>query len=164
VTNRIHVLLVEDNPADADLSREVLEDCAVPVELVVAVSGTEACDYIHKLGRFDCARTPNLILLDLNLPGIDGKGVLAQIKQDAKLKQVPVCILTSSSSEKDIAECYSLGANCYVVKAIDFKSFQALMRTLEAFWFGTVRLPTVRHQSTNLPESALADSSGRPLA
>jgi two-component system, chemotaxis family, response regulator Rcp1 len=146
LTNSIHILLVEDNPADAELTREVLQNCTVSIELAVAVNGTEACEYIHKLGRFDSARTPSLILLDLNLPGIDGRGVLADIKQHAGVKHIPVCILTSSSSEKDIAESYGLGANCYLVKALDFDGFQALMQTLEAFWFGIVRLPAVGNQ------------------
>ena len=144
MTGPFRVLLVEDNPADADLTRENLLASTLPIELTVAVSGTEAIEYIRKRGRHALALTPHLILLDLNLPGIDGKTVLAEIKQDAELKGIPVSILTSSASEKDLAQSYSLGANCYVVKPIDFKSFQKIVRALENFWFGIVRLPQLQ--------------------
>lgn len=121
----IQVLLVEDNPADADLTRESLAASSLAIELKVAVSGTDAVDYIHKRGRFAArAAPPDLILLDLNLPGIDGKAVLAEIKRHAQLRRVPVSVLTSSTSEKDIVQSYDLGANCYIVKPLDFKSFQ----------------------------------------
>jgi len=89
---------------------------------------------------------PDLILLDLNLPGLDGREVLAEIKQHAEFKLVPVCILTSSAAEKDITQSYRLGANCYLVKPIDFKSFQDIVRAVEEFWFGIVKLP---HGATN---------------
>jgi two-component system response regulator len=144
MTRPFRVLLVEDNPADADLTRESLEASTLPIELSVAVSGTEAIEYIRKQGRHASAPTPDLILLDLNLPGIDGKTVLAEIKQDAELKRIPVSMLTSSASEKDVAQSYSLGANCYVVKSIDFQSFQGIVRALENFWFAIVRLPQLQ--------------------
>ena len=141
MTVPFRVLLVEDNPADADLTREGLETSTLPIEMTVTVNGTEAVEYIRKRGRYVSAATPDLILLDLNLPGMDGKAVLAEIKQDAELKRIPVSILTSSASEKDVAQSYSLGANCYVVKSIDFQSFQKVVRALETFWFGIVKLP-----------------------
>jgi two-component system, chemotaxis family, response regulator Rcp1 len=141
VRESVRILLVEDNPADADLTRESLEGSARPVELSVATTGTEAVDYIRKRGQFASATTPDLILLDLNLPGIDGKGVLAEIKQHAECKRVPVSVLTSSISEKDVVQSYELGANCYIVKPLDFKSFQATIRALENFWFSIVQLP-----------------------
>jgi two-component system, chemotaxis family, response regulator Rcp1 len=105
------------------------------------VNGKEAVDCVHKRGRFAAAATPDLILLDLNLPGIDGKGVLAEIKKHVHLRKIPVSILTSSAAEGDISQSYELGANCYVVKPIDFKSFQAIVREVEKFWFGVVKLP-----------------------
>ena len=132
---------MEDNPADADLTRETLSTSPLEIQLTVAVNGTEAVDCVHKRGRFNAAPTPDLILLDLNLPRLDGKGVLGEIKKHAELRKIPVSILTSSSSERDVTETYQLGANCYVVKPIDFKSFQAIVRELEKFWFGTVKLP-----------------------
>ena len=135
------VLLVEDNPADADLTREAFATSKFQIQTTVARTGTEAVDYVHKRGRYSTALTPDLILLDLNLPGLDGKGVLNEIKQDAELKSIPVSILTSSVAERDIEQMYKLGANCYVVKAIDFVGFQEIVRVLEQFWFATVRLP-----------------------
>jgi two-component system, chemotaxis family, response regulator Rcp1 len=138
---KIHILLVEDNPADADLIRESLRSSRYEIELIVAVNGREALDCIHKRGKFAGAPTPKLILLDLNLPGIDGRGVLADIKQDADLKKIPVSMLTSSAAERDITQAYNLGANSYVVKPLDFKSFQAIVRALEDFWFDVVTLP-----------------------
>jgi two-component system, chemotaxis family, response regulator Rcp1 len=141
VTKAIQILLVEDNPADADLTKETLATSALDINLTIAVNGKEAVDCVLKRGRFDATATPDLILLDLNLPGIDGKGVLAEIKQHADLRRIPVSVLTSSTSERDISESYELGANCYVVKPIDFKSFQASVRAVESFWFGVVKLP-----------------------
>ncbi len=142
MTGPIRVLLVEDNPADADLTREGFANSTLQIELTVVGSGTEAVEFVRKRGRHAAASTPDLILLDLNLPGVDGKGVLVEIKQDAELKRIPVSILTSSKADRDIAQSYRLGANCYVVKPIDFRSFQAMVRAIEKFWFGTVELPT----------------------
>jgi two-component system, chemotaxis family, response regulator Rcp1 len=138
---RLHVLLVEDNPADADLTREGFASSSLVVELAVATSGTEAVDYVRKRGRHNAASRPDLILLDLNLPGIDGRAVLKEIKQDEQLRRIPVSMLSSSKAERDICQSYDLGANCYIVKPIDFKSFQTLIRTLEQFWFSAVVLP-----------------------
>ncbi|MGA9528692.1 MAG: response regulator [Terriglobales bacterium] len=143
----IRVLLVEDNPADADLTRESFATSALPVELTVAINGQEAIECVHKRGRYASAPTPDLILLDLNLPGMDGIGVLTEIKQDAELRSIPVAIFTSSTAPRDIARSYRLGANCYVVKPIDFKSFQGAVQELETFWFATVKLP--HPQDTN---------------
>ena len=137
----MRVLLVEDNAADADLTREGFAAGSIPVELQVAVNGHDACDYIRKRGPHISAVTPDLILLDLNLPGIDGRAVLKEIKQDADLRRIPVSILTSSTSERDVNQSYDLGANCYLVKPLDFKNFQGMVRAIEAFWFDTVRLP-----------------------
>lgn len=141
MTESFRILLVEDNPADADLTREILQSGPRAIELTVAATGTEAVDYMHKRGRFASAPTPDLVLLDLNLPGIDGRGVLTEIKHHPELRRVPVSILTSSLSEKDVAQSYDLGANCYVVKPLDFKGFQAIVWELENFWFSIVKLP-----------------------
>jgi len=137
----LQLLLVEDNPGDADLTRESIEASPVPIELTVAINGTEAVDFIHQRRKFSSAARPDLILLDLNLPGVDGRAVLAEIKQHAELKRIPVCMLTSSQAESDIRQSYDLGANCYVVKPIDFKTFQNIVSKVEDFWFSTVRLP-----------------------
>jgi two-component system, chemotaxis family, response regulator Rcp1 len=137
----IRVLLVEDNPGDADLTREWLESSKLQIDLTVAVNGTQAVDMLHQRGPFASRPTPDLILLDLNLPGLDGRAVLADIKKDQELKHIPVCVLTSSSAEKDVIESYGLGANSYVVKPIDFKTFQGIVRSVESFWFTVVKLP-----------------------
>jgi len=140
----IRVLLVEDNPADADLTREGFATSTLPIELTVIDDGLEAVDYIQKRGPHAGAPTPHLILLDLNLPGTDGKAILRELKEDTELKSIPVSILSSSTSDRDVMQSYKLGANCYVVKPIDFASFRKLLRTLETFWFATVRLPAGR--------------------
>ncbi|HLW85681.1 MAG TPA: response regulator [Candidatus Sulfotelmatobacter sp.] len=141
MTDPIHVLLVEDNPGDADLTREGLETSKLKLDLTVAVNGSQAVDMLHKRGPFVGQPTPDLILLDLNLPGLDGRAVLSDIKQDDGLKHIPVCVLTSSSAEIDVLESYNLGANSYVVKPIDFKTFQKIVRAVESFWFTVVKLP-----------------------
>ena len=144
MTGPVRVLLVEDNPADADLTREGFASGEMQVELTVVTSGAEAVEHVRKRGRHCDAPTPDLILLDLNLPGIDGRGVLADLKHDEVLRRIPVSMLTSSTNDRDVSECYRLGANCYVVKPIDFKSFQVVVRDIEKFWFGTVKLPPGR--------------------
>jgi chemotaxis family two-component system response regulator Rcp1 len=141
VNEPIHVLLVEDNPGDADLTREGLEASKLHIDLTVAVNGTQAVDMLHRRGPFASRPTPDLVLLDLNLPGLDGRAVLADIKKDDELKNIPVCVLTSSSAEKDVVESYHLGANSYVVKPIDFKTFLGIVRSVESFWFTVVKLP-----------------------
>jgi CheY-like chemotaxis protein len=140
MTESVRVLLVEDNPADADLTREGFAAGPLNVELTVVESGTDAVDCVRKRGRFESAARPDLILLDLNLPGIDGRKVLAEIKKDPDLRRIPVSILTSSQAEQDVTQSYDLGANCYVVKPIDFKSFLGIVRAIEKFWFDTVKL------------------------
>lgn len=141
MTELIQVLLVEDNPGDADLTRESLEASSLPIELTVAVNGTQAIDMLQKRGPFASRRNPDLILLDLNLPGLDGRAVLWNIKRDDGLRGIPVCVLSSSAAEIDVLECYHMGANCYVVKPIDFKTFQGIVRAVESFWFTVVKLP-----------------------
>jgi chemotaxis family two-component system response regulator Rcp1 len=141
VSEVIHVLLVEDNPGDADLTRESLEASHLQIELTVAVNGTQAIDMLHKRGPFASRPTPDLILLDLNLPGLDGRAVLWNIKRDDGLRSIPLCVLTSSAAEVDVLECYHMGANCYVVKPIDFKTFQGIIHAVESFWFTVVKLP-----------------------
>ena len=137
----IQVLLVEDNPGDADLTRESLKTSQLQIELTVVVNGTQAINLLHKRGQFASRLTPDLILLDLNLPGLDGRAVLWNIKRDDGLRHIPVCVLSSSAAETDVLESYHMGANCYVVKPIDFKTFQGIVRAVENFWFTVVKLP-----------------------
>ena len=137
----IHVLLVEDNPADADLTRETLETSKLHVELSVAVDGVQALEFLRRKGRFGTAPRPDLILLDLNLPKKDGRETLAEIKADDDFRQIPIVVLTSSDAERDVAQSYALGANCYVTKPVDLRAFQTIVQAVEDFWFFVVKLP-----------------------
>lgn len=132
----IEVLLIEDNPGDADLTRETLEANRLRIRMRVAVDGVEA---LEMLRAGDVA--PDLILLDLNLPRKSGREVLREIKQDEALKQIPVVVLTSSDADRDIVESYRLGANCYVTKPVDLEAFQKIVGQTGNFWFTIVRLP-----------------------
>ena len=137
----IRVLLVEDNPADADLARETLEAGSLYLDLQVAVDGVEALDYLCRRGRYTDARTPDLILLDLNLPRLDGRKVIESIRSEPHLKKVPIIVLTSSDAEKDVVASYELGANCYLTKPVDLALFQEIIRRIEGFWLTVVKLP-----------------------
>ncbi|MCF3933020.1 response regulator [Acuticoccus sp. M5D2P5] len=137
----LRVLLVEDNPADAELTREAFERNGMEIDLSVVADGVQALDYLHKRGPFVRVRRPDLIVLDLNVPRLHGKDVLAITKGEANLRVVPIVVLTSSAAEKDIVESYALGANCYVTKPLDLYDFRKIVSALEFFWFNIVRLP-----------------------
>ncbi len=141
MTRPIRVLLVEDNPADADLTRETLEGSKLHVDLSVAKDGVQALAFLNRRGEFAQVPRPDLILLDLNLPKKDGRQVLSEIKANADLRGIPVVVLTSSDAEKDIAQSYALGANCYVTKPVDLRAFQTIVQAVEGFWVTVVRLP-----------------------
>lgn len=143
----IRVLLVEDNPGDADLTREMLETCKHAIEITLAIDGEEAVDYLMKHGRHSAAETPNLILLDLNLPRRSGAQVLAEVKKHPQLRTIPVVVLTSSDAEKDIAQCYQLGVNSYVTKPGDLSAYISNVESIVGFWLGVVRLPIARRVS-----------------
>ena len=137
----INILLVEDNPGDILLARVAFEKSKYSVNIDVAMDGEEALDFLYKRGMFAEASTPDLILLDLNLPAISGSEVLADIKNDEELKVIPVIILTTSQAEWDIIRCYRLHANCFVNKPFGFESFDKVVQSIEDFWFNIVRLP-----------------------
>jgi two-component system, chemotaxis family, response regulator Rcp1 len=142
--HRIHlidILLVEDNPGDADLAREALESNKMCNELQVVSDGEEAMAYLRREGKYADAWRPDLILLDLNLPKKDGREVLAEIKADDDLKRIPVVVLTMSRDEEDILKSYNLHANCYITKPIDVSQFFKVVKTIEDFWLGIVVLP-----------------------
>lgn len=141
MTRPMRVLLVEDNPADAMLSREILADSKLHIEISLAANGEEALDFLYGRGQFAGALKPDLILLDLNMPGKDGRAVLTEIKSTENFKRIPVVILTSSNAERDVIQSYHLGANCYVVKPVDFQAFQTIVQAVENFWFTIVELP-----------------------
>jgi len=137
----IIILLVEDNPGDIRLTKEALKDSKLHNELYVTEDGFEAMDFLQQKGKYADAPRPGIILLDLNLPGKDGRQVLEEIKSDESLRRIPVVILTTSSDEKDILASYNLYANCYITKPINLPQFIHIVQSIEEFWFSIVRLP-----------------------
>jgi CheY-like chemotaxis protein len=132
-----NILLVEDNPADVRLTREAFKASKAQSVLSVVKDGVEAMDFLHRGGGHIDAARPDLIFLDLNLPRKDGREVLSEIKSDADLKRIPVVILTTSQSERDIVASYDLSANCYIVKPADVDQFFEVIRSAEHFWLTT---------------------------
>jgi two-component system, chemotaxis family, response regulator Rcp1 len=138
----VRILLVEDNPGDVRLTIEALKEGKVNNELILAKDGEEALDCLYQRGKYvDCAR-PDVILLDLNLPKVDGREVLNIVKADIDLRPIPIIILTTSKSEEDIWKAYNLHANCYITKPIDMDEFLRVIRLTEQFWLTIVRLPS----------------------
>jgi CheY-like chemotaxis protein len=137
----VEILLVEDNVADQRLVKEGLKDSKIANNLYIVDDGVKAMQFLRKEGEYDSAPTPDLILLDLNLPKMDGREVLAEIKSDKRLKKCPVVIMTISSDEKDILTTYEHHANCYIQKPINFEQFIEIVRSIESFWFCIVKLP-----------------------
>lgn len=142
----IDILLVEDNPGDVGLVREALAEGKVCNKLHVASDGVEALKFLRGQGDHADAPCPDLILLDLNLPKMNGREVLHEIKSDPYLKTIPVVILTSSKEEEDICRSYADHANCYVTKPAGFDSFLNAVRSIEDFWFSVVKLPCREQQ------------------
>ncbi len=140
-TNPIEILLVEDNEGDVGLVEEVFEDARIRNIIHVAEDGEEAMQFLNKEKKFVNAPTPDLILLDLNLPGKDGREVLEEIKTDNKLKSIPVVVLTTSKAEEDIIKSYDLHANSYITKPVDFDQFIRVVKSIEDFWLEVVKLP-----------------------
>jgi CheY-like chemotaxis protein len=137
----IDILLVEDNPGDARLTREALQQSKVRNQLHHARDGEEALAFLRHEGRFADAPAPDMILLDLNLPRRDGREVLEEIKNDPRLVHIPVVILTSSEAEEDILRSYRLHANCFITKPVDLEQLTKVVQGIEQFWFTLVRLP-----------------------
>ncbi len=135
------ILLVEDNPGDVRLTQEALRGGKVINRLHVVGDGLAAMAFLRREGEHAAAPVPDLILLDLNLPGMDGREVLDQIKQDDALKTIPVAVLTSSAAEEDIARSYGSHANCYIQKPVDFQRLAEVVAALSDFWFALVKLP-----------------------
>jgi CheY-like chemotaxis protein len=142
----IQILLVEDNPGDVVLMMEALKAAKLHNQVSVVGDGVEAMDYLLRRGKYTNATRPDVILLDLNLPRMDGREVLAQIKEhNGAMARIPVVILTSSSAEADVAKAYDLHANCYVVKPVDFEKMTQVVRSIQNFWFTVVTLPPTPH-------------------
>jgi len=137
----IDILLVEDSPADVRLTREALKEAKVLNTLYVVQDGVAALVFLRKQGQYASSPSPDLILLDLNLPKKDGREVLAEIKQDEKLKRIPVVVLTTSRAEEDVVRAYNLHANAYVTKPVDLTQFLEVVRRIEEFWLAVVTLP-----------------------
>jgi chemotaxis family two-component system response regulator Rcp1 len=141
----IEVLLVEDSPGDVRLTKEVFREANMDIHLHVASDGLEAMAFLRREGiHVQCPR-PDLILLDLNLPKMDGREVLAQIKKDESLKTIPTVILTTSHSQADIVKSYQLQANCYLSKPVQLEAFESLVKSINDFWLTKAKLP--RHKS-----------------
>ncbi len=141
IMDPIDVLLVEDDPGDTLMIREAFEDNKVRNNLATVADGIEAMRYLRKEGEFATAPRPDLILLDLNLPRMDGREVLAEIKQDESLSLIPVVVLTTSAAEEDVLRSYKLHANAYVTKPVDFERFIDVVRQIDDFFVTVVKLP-----------------------
>jgi two-component system response regulator len=136
------ILLVEDSPADVLITREALAESKLLNTLHVVEDGMQAMEFLHQTGQFASAPRPDLILLDLNLPRKNGREVLTEIKDDPGYKNIPVVVLTTSHSEKDVLQAYDQHANCYIVKPVGFQNFVKAVQSIRQFWFSVVTLPS----------------------
>jgi CheY-like chemotaxis protein len=140
------ILLVEDSPEDFETTERALRKSGLKNPIFRCADGDEALDFLHRRGRFADPETsprPGVILLDLNLPGTDGREVLNEVKTDPKLKQIPVIVLTTSKDDRDIEVCYRCGANSYIQKPVDLDGFMKAIERLNDYWFEVVILPKV---------------------
>lgn len=137
----IHILLVEDNEGDIILTMEALKEAKLDNKISIARDGEQAIQFLNKEGAYTHSRRPDLILLDINLPRIDGIEVLRYVKTNEQLKAIPVVMLTTSTSEKDIDEAYQNFANCYIAKPVDLDTFFEVVQKIENFWVSIVQLP-----------------------
>ena len=137
----IEVLLVEDDPGDVLMTQEAFKDYKIANNLAVVTNGEDAIAYLRKEGVFADAPTPDLVLLDLNLPRRDGREVLREVKGDPALRRIPVVVLTTSDAEEDVLASYDLHANAFVRKPVDFEQFVAAVRAIDDFYLAVVRLP-----------------------
>lgn len=138
----IEILMVEDNPGDVRLTREAFKDGRVWNRLHVVEDGIAALDFLYRRAPYEQVPRPDVILLDLNLPRMDGREVLSVIKSDPPLRIIPVVVLTTSQAEEDVLRAYNLNANCYVTKPVDLEQFFRIVRAIEDFWLTVVRLPS----------------------
>lgn len=137
----IKILLVEDNQGDIRLTKEALKDSKISNDLFIVTDGLQAIQFLKKEGAYADKPTPDLVLLDLNLPIKDGREVLKEIKESDTLKRIPVVVLTTSEAEEDITKAYDSHANCYIRKPVDFHQFTKVVQSIESFWFSIVKLP-----------------------
>jgi CheY-like chemotaxis protein len=139
---KVHILLVEDNEGDILLTKEALEGAKILINLSVVKDGKEAIDFLNRKGKYPEVDLPDLVLLDVNLPKKNGHEVLKYIKGENEFRHIPVIMLTTSSSERDINLSYNNYANCYITKPVDVNDFLAVVATIENFWISIVKLPT----------------------
>lgn len=142
-SNAISILMIEDNPGDVRLTREILRDAKVINTLEAVKDGVDAMDYLYRKAPYADAARPDLILLDLNLPGMGGLEILKNIKSDPDLKIIPVVILTTSQAEQDILAGYQAYANAYITKPVSLDQFNRIVQAIEGFWLEIVRLPRI---------------------
>ena len=135
------VLLVDDNPADIDLTREILSTCKQHFHVTAVNDGVEAISFLQRSGHYADAPAPDLMVLDLNLPRKDGRAVLQELKSDPKLSKIPVIVFTTSQASSDILRSYELGANCYLRKPGNLHDFAAVVQSMAEFWLGFASLP-----------------------
>ena len=152
MTRPIEILLVEDNPGDVMLTREAFEEGVVSNTLNHVADGVEALAYLRKQGPYQGASTPDLVLLDLNMPRKGGLEVLEEVKADQALKIIPIVVMTTSEAEADILRSYHNHANAYITKSVDLEQFMKVVRTLEEFWLVLVRLPNGPGQDGGSPQ------------
>ena len=137
------VLLVDDNPADIDLMREVLGGCKHHYHVNAVHDGEEAISFLHRRGKYSEAPCPDLVILDLNLPRKDGREVLKEMKSDSLFYKIPIVVFTTSQASSDISSCYSLGANCYIQKPVDFDQFRNTVKSVGLYWLLINQAPVI---------------------
>lgn len=139
--NPVNILLIEDNEGDILLTKESLLEGKIAKNIFVVKDGWEAIQYLEKKDKYKSARTPDLILLDINLPKLNGHEVLKKIKSTHDIKHIPVIMLSTSSTKNEVLACYKNQANCYISKPVDADDFSKVISEIENFWFSTVKLP-----------------------
>lgn len=137
----VEILLVEDNAGDIRLTREALKESKIANNLHVVGDGEQALDFLHQRAQYVDAIRPDLVILDLNLPKVDGREVLEHIKADPHLRMIPVAVMTTSKNDEDVTRSYAAYANCYIRKPLDIEGFFAVVASIETFWFQIVKLP-----------------------
>ena len=137
----VYILMAEDSPTDAELAQEAFKNGKLVNELIIVSDGVEAMQYMRKEGQYADAISPDLIVLDLNMPRKDGRQVLKELKEDSRFKHIPVVILTTSEDEADVLRSYQLQASCYVTKPLDFDNFLHVAKQIKEFFFAVVTLP-----------------------
>lgn len=137
----VEVLLVEDDPGDVELIKEGLNGAKIFINLHVVDDGVKAIKYLKREGPYGNASRPDLIILDLNLPKKDGKDVILEVRNDERLKSIPIVVFTTSASEEDFSRCYELGANCCITKPIGLDEFMKIVKSIKDFWVTIVKLP-----------------------